>query len=143
MVALFRQADWAALGLSGTPLRASRVLRGGSWNTIHQTMCVLLTATTTVTYPTHRSVKKRNVVHASRRLNGRYQQWQTGEISFAEFDASVQGWVNHVRYADTWGLRKKYYAISNAKKSDHRKRWLLPKPFPLLGARKPQCASAQ
>ena len=28
------------------------------------------------------------------------------KISFAEFDASVQGWINHVRYADTWGLRK-------------------------------------
>jgi hypothetical protein len=28
------------------------------------------------------------------------------EITFAEFDASVKGWVNHVRYADTWGLRR-------------------------------------
>ena len=27
-----------------------------------------------------------------------------GQITFAEFDASVQGWINHVRYADTWGL---------------------------------------
>jgi glycine cleavage system H lipoate-binding protein len=27
-------------------------------------------------------------------------------ISFAELDASVQGWINHVRYADTWGLRQ-------------------------------------
>ena len=27
-------------------------------------------------------------------------------ISFADFDASVKGWVNHVRFADTWGLRK-------------------------------------
>jgi hypothetical protein len=24
----------------------------------------------------------------------------------AEFDASVQGWITHVRYADTWGLRQ-------------------------------------
>jgi hypothetical protein len=22
------------------------------------------------------------------------------------FDTSVQGWINHVRYADTWGLRE-------------------------------------
>jgi hypothetical protein len=29
-----------------------------------------------------------------------------GAIGFAEFDASVKGWVNHVRFADTWGLRK-------------------------------------
>ena len=29
-----------------------------------------------------------------------------GTLSFAEFDASVRGWINHVRYADTWGLRR-------------------------------------
>jgi len=23
-----------------------------------------------------------------------------------ELDASVKGWINHVRYADTWGLRR-------------------------------------
>ncbi|MCB9076503.1 MAG: hypothetical protein H6631_02845 [Anaerolineaceae bacterium] len=27
-------------------------------------------------------------------------------LVFAELDASVQGWINHVRYADTWGLRE-------------------------------------
>jgi hypothetical protein len=31
--------------------------------------------------------------------------YQAGKITFAELDASVQGWINHVRYADTWGLR--------------------------------------
>ena len=25
---------------------------------------------------------------------------------FAEFNASVQSWINHVRYADSWGLRR-------------------------------------
>jgi len=56
-----------------------------------------------VVYPTHRRVKRRNVVKFVKRLeNNLYQQ---GEISFAELDASVQGWINHVRYADTWGLR--------------------------------------
>lgn len=60
-----------------------------------------------VVYPTHRHIKKRNVVNATRRLRSRYQQWQEGDISFAEFDAGVQGWINHVRYADSWGLRKK------------------------------------
>lgn len=23
-----------------------------------------------------------------------------------ELDASVQGWINHVRFADSWGLRR-------------------------------------
>ena len=37
---------------------------------------------------------------------GCYEAWRTGRISFAEFDASVQGWINHVRYADSWHLRE-------------------------------------
>jgi RNA-directed DNA polymerase len=45
------------------------------------------------------------VVAATRRLAARYDAWRRGEISFGDFDASVQGWINHVRYADTWGLR--------------------------------------
>jgi hypothetical protein len=36
----------------------------------------------------------------------KYEAWRADEISFADFDASVQGWINHVRYADTWGLRQ-------------------------------------
>jgi hypothetical protein len=28
----------------------------------------------------------------------------------AELDGSVQGWINHVRYADTWGLREHLFA---------------------------------
>ena len=59
-----------------------------------------------VVYPDHRRVKARKVVNTTRRLQARYEAWRAGEISFAEFDASVQGWINHVRYADTWGLRR-------------------------------------
>lgn len=58
-----------------------------------------------VVYPTHRRVKARNVVKFSQRLQARWAEYCAGEITFAEFDASVQGWINHVRYADTWGLR--------------------------------------
>jgi hypothetical protein len=46
------------------------------------------------------------VVEADNRLTSRFDRWQRGEISFAEFDASVQGWINHGRYADSWGLRR-------------------------------------
>lgn len=59
-----------------------------------------------VVYPTHRRVKARNVVKFSQRFRARWADYCAGKISFAEFDASVKGWVNHVRYADTWGLRK-------------------------------------
>ncbi|MEZ5402179.1 MAG: reverse transcriptase domain-containing protein [Bryobacteraceae bacterium] len=58
-----------------------------------------------VVFPDHRRVKGRKVVEATRRLGERYDLWQSGRITFGEFDASVKGWINHVRYADTWGLR--------------------------------------
>ena len=59
-----------------------------------------------VVYPHHRRVKARNVRRFTRRLRARWGEYCRDEISFAEFDASVQGWINHVRYADTWGLRR-------------------------------------
>ncbi len=59
-----------------------------------------------VVYPTHRRVKARNTVNFRRRLADRIDDYEAGRISFAELDASVQGWINHVRYADTWGLRR-------------------------------------
>ena len=49
-----------------------------------------------VVYPTHRRVKSRNVVKFSRRLRQRWSEYTTGQITFAEFDASVQGWINHI-----------------------------------------------
>ena len=36
--------------------------------------------------------------------------YQAGRIPFAELDAAVCGWINHVRYADTWGLREHLFA---------------------------------
>jgi len=59
-----------------------------------------------VVFPTHRLLKARKVHHFSRRLHDRWRAYCAGEISFAEFDATVQGWINHVRYGDTWGLRR-------------------------------------
>jgi RNA-directed DNA polymerase len=59
-----------------------------------------------VVYPTHRLVKARKVRHASRQLGALYEAWRCGDTSFAEFDVAVQGWINHVRQADSWGLRE-------------------------------------
>jgi RNA-directed DNA polymerase len=60
-----------------------------------------------VVYPTHRLVKARKVVAATRRLGAAFAAWRAGGISFAKLDAAVQGWINHVRYADSWGLRER------------------------------------
>jgi len=60
-----------------------------------------------VVFPDHRRVRGRKVRHAARCLTSRFDDWKAGRCSFAQFDAGVQGWINHVRYADTWGLRRK------------------------------------
>ncbi len=59
-----------------------------------------------VVHPTHRRLKSRNVVRFTRRFEHNIDLYEQGKITFAELDASVQGWINHVRYADTWGLRR-------------------------------------
>ncbi len=63
-----------------------------------------------VVYPTHRLLKRRNAVNFTRRFERNLNAYQAGKCSFAELDASVQGWINHVRYADTWGLRGYLFA---------------------------------
>jgi len=63
-----------------------------------------------VVYPTHRRLKRRNVVNFTRKLEHNIDLYETGAIPFAELDASVQGWINHVRYADSWGLRGHIFA---------------------------------
>jgi RNA-directed DNA polymerase len=51
-------------------------------------------------------LKRRNVVNFTRRFERNLDLYQSGRITFAELDAGVQGWINHVRYADSWGLRR-------------------------------------
>ena len=63
-----------------------------------------------VVYPTHRLLKRRNTVNFTRRFERNIARYRDREISFAELTASVQGWVNHVHYADTWGLREHVFA---------------------------------
>ena len=66
--------------------------------------------TTYVVHPTHRLLKRRNAVNFTQRFEQNLDAYQFGKISFAELDACVQGWINHVRYADTWGLRGYVFA---------------------------------
>jgi RNA-directed DNA polymerase len=62
-------------------------------------------------------VKAPNVVKFSQRLRQRWREYTSGQITFAEFGASVQGWINHVRYADRWGLRR--HVLSRPLRSHH------------------------
>jgi RNA-directed DNA polymerase len=59
-----------------------------------------------VVFPTHRRLKRRNVVNYRRRLRALLAAHQAGEATAGEVCASVLGWINHARYGDTWGLRR-------------------------------------
>jgi hypothetical protein len=59
-----------------------------------------------VVYPTHRMLKRRNVVNYRRRLRVLLAAHRAGEISADQLAASVLGWINHARHGDTWGLRR-------------------------------------
>ncbi len=80
--------------------------------TVHETAAQVQPAATGipwlgfVVFPTHRLLKQRNAVNFTRRFHHNIDLYNSGRITFAEMDASVKGWINHVRYADTWGLRK-------------------------------------
>lgn len=59
-----------------------------------------------VVYPDHRRLKGRKAVGYRRRLKELWQSYQRREIGQAEVAASLQGWLAHIRHADTWALAK-------------------------------------
>ncbi|QLH38174.1 MAG: RNA-dependent DNA polymerase [Defluviicoccus sp.] len=59
-----------------------------------------------VVFPTHRRLKGRKARATHRRLRDRLAAYHAGDITFAELDAAIQGWIAHVAHADSWGLRR-------------------------------------
>ena len=59
-----------------------------------------------VVFPHQRKLKRRKGVHFLRRLRTRMAQYANNEIALDDLTASVQGWINHVRYGNTVGLRR-------------------------------------
>ena len=57
-------------------------------------------------WPDHRRLKRRNAVHARRRLKSLVAAYHRRDIDRQHLDAGVKGWINHARYGDTWGLRR-------------------------------------
>ncbi|PID85265.1 MAG: RNA-dependent DNA polymerase [Chloroflexi bacterium] len=58
-----------------------------------------------IIYPTHKRVKRRKVIYYRHKLRGLLAKYQAGSIDQQTMQASISGWINHVRYGDTWGLR--------------------------------------
>ncbi len=48
-------------------------------------------------------VKSRKVVQATRRLRAQRRAWQCSVLASDRLQATLQGWVSHVRPADPWG----------------------------------------
>ena len=57
-------------------------------------------------YPDHRRLKPANGYAYRQRLKTLIVQYAVGEIDLEQLTASVQGWANHARYGNTWGLRR-------------------------------------
>jgi RNA-directed DNA polymerase len=74
-----------------------------------------------VVYPTHRLVKARKVRNAHRRLHARLAAYHAGDISFAELDAGIRGWIAHVGHADSWGLRERVLESLAIRPAEHRR----------------------
>lgn len=74
-----------------------------------------------VVHPTHRLVKARKVRNAHQRLRARLAAYHAGEISFAELDAGIRGWIAHVSHADSWGLRERVLDSLAIRPAEHRR----------------------
>ncbi len=59
-----------------------------------------------IIFPTHRLLKQAKGIAFQRKFKALRTEFQLKKTSFDKITASVQGWVNHVRYANTWGLRR-------------------------------------
>lgn len=59
-----------------------------------------------VIFPNHKKLKARKLRYTHKRLKRRYNDYLSQQISFAEFDACIKGWIAHAAHADSWGLRQ-------------------------------------
>ena len=57
-------------------------------------------------YPTHRRLKRRNGIAFARRYRKLRRAAACGELTVAEVDCRVRGWIAHVAHGNTYGLRR-------------------------------------
>jgi RNA-directed DNA polymerase len=60
-------------------------------------------------FPQRRRLKRRKGIHFRRKLLRLVSAARAGSIPFSDVTATVRGWVNHVSYANTVGLRKSVF----------------------------------
>jgi len=59
-----------------------------------------------VVFPDHRRLKRRKGVQFQRKLHEMLRLWEDGLLDTESLVASIDSWVNHVRYGNTGGLIK-------------------------------------
>jgi retron-type reverse transcriptase len=59
-----------------------------------------------IVYPDYRRLKRQNGFAFQRKFKNACREVKQGDLSFEDLKSIVQGWVNHVRYANTWNLRR-------------------------------------
>jgi len=75
-----------------------------------------------VIYPNHRRLKRRKGIYYRRRLRRLAAAYRAGEVPLDAVQASVRGWINDVRYANTVGLRKAVFrSVSFTAPKEHRR----------------------
>lgn len=57
--------------------------------------------------PQERRLKRQKGLYYQRKLARMKKEFVRGDLTFEQMTASIQGWVNHARFANTIGLRKK------------------------------------
>lgn len=60
-------------------------------------------------FPDKIRLKRRKGIYYRQRLQNLLHQYETGEIPLESVTISVRGWINHLRFANTIGLRKKLF----------------------------------
>lgn len=79
---------------------------------LHENACRVFPVTIGISFlgfrifPTHRRLKRAKAIAFRRRLKGLLRAYAAREIELDRVNASVVGWINHVRYGDTYGLRR-------------------------------------
>ena len=63
-----------------------------------------------VIFPERRRLKRRKSVYFQRKFSERLCAYAAGELALDDVTTGVQGWINHVRYGNTIGLRKSVFA---------------------------------
>lgn len=56
-------------------------------------------------FPEHRRLLRRKGIYYQRSIRKMQALYDLGKLDGTAYTSSLQGWINHARYGDTWGLR--------------------------------------